>query len=129
MTQIVSLLQAGEENYEKVSKIFIDDRAIFMEFKNPGSDEAEIEKWKDLTPPRMAKTHLPYEFVSKWVERDGAKAIVVIRNPKDTLVSLFHFYRTLAGKWIWVIWLILVISKQVKLILNYILHVNFMAIY
>ena len=100
MTQIVSLLQAGEENYEKVSKTLIDDRAIYMEFKKPGSDMAEIEKWKDLTPPRIAKTHLPYEFVSKWVERDGAKIIVVIRNPKDTLVSLFHVNKAFACKWI-----------------------------
>ena len=96
MCQIVSLLRAGEENYEKVSKIPIYTRAIYMEHEFPGS-MPEIETMKDLPPPRIAKTHLPYQFVNRWVERDGVKTIVALRNPKDTLVSLYYFYKSNTG--------------------------------
>ena len=92
LTQIVSLLMAGEEKYEAVSNIPVHDRTVFMEQERPGLKPA-IEKMKDMAPPRLAKTHLSYDFVNRWVERDRVKTIVTLRNPKDTLVSLYHFYQ------------------------------------
>ena len=96
MSQIVSLLMAEEERFDEVNKTMLSDRVIFMEIefheKTP-----EIQKMKDLPAPRIAKTHLPYRFVNRWVERDGVKTIVTIRNPKDTLVSYYHFYKNNSG--------------------------------
>ena len=44
--------------------------------------------------PFAIKTHLP-AFLNPWSEH--AKYIIVIRNPKDTLVSFFHHTRSLPG--------------------------------
>ena len=88
----MSLLQAGDDKYDKVSKTLLENRSIFMEFHRPFSETPEIEKMNIVSPPRICKTHLPYHFVDQWVERDRVKVIVPLRNPKDTLVSLYHFY-------------------------------------
>ncbi len=44
-------------------------------------------------PPRIVKTHLLPSFLERQVKQDKVKVIVIVRNPKDTLVSFFHFYR------------------------------------
>ncbi len=49
------------------------------------------DKFRQLTPPRVMKTHLPiapYQGLLK--KYPNIKVIQVIRNPKDTLVSLYH---------------------------------------
>ncbi|ELU14851.1 hypothetical protein CAPTEDRAFT_128233 [Capitella teleta] len=47
-----------------------------------------------MLPPRIIKTHLQYEFTKEKVEEEGLKVVSVLREPKDTLTSYFHFYRT-----------------------------------
>ena len=42
-------------------------------------------------PLKVAKTHLNFDIMRKHVER-GKKIVVSLRNPKDTLVSTYHFY-------------------------------------
>ena len=96
----MSLLLAGEEKYEQVSHIPINKRASFMEHEFPPDRKGGIETIKDVSPPRIVKTHLPYNFVNRWVERDEVKTIVSLRNPKDTLVSLYHFYKSNSGLYV-----------------------------
>ena len=45
----------------------------------------------------MMKTHLPSDIFQKQIKAGKVKIIVIIRNPKDTLVSLYHFYRMHGG--------------------------------
>ena len=45
------------------------------------------------SPPYIMKTHLRSEVYQKQIEAGKVKVIMVTRNPKDTLVSLYHFYR------------------------------------
>ncbi|XP_026547181.1 amine sulfotransferase-like [Notechis scutatus] len=50
----------------------------------------------DLTSrpsPRVTCSHLPYYLVPKGLRNKRAKIIYVYRNPKDILVSMYHFHK------------------------------------
>ncbi|XP_014349759.1 sulfotransferase 2A1 isoform X2 [Latimeria chalumnae] len=42
--------------------------------------------------PRLITSHLPVQFFPKSLFHSKAKVIYTARNPKDTFVSLYHFY-------------------------------------
>ncbi|XP_055018363.1 cytosolic sulfotransferase 1-like [Boleophthalmus pectinirostris] len=44
-----------------------------------------------LTSPRLLKTHLPVQFVPKSFWEKNCKIVYVARNPKDVMVSFYHF--------------------------------------
>ena len=53
--------------------------------------ELGAEKFAKLEPPRILKTHLPYELWKNQLDKHpDLKIIQTIRNPKDTLVSYYH---------------------------------------
>ncbi|KAM4770935.1 sulfotransferase 6B1-like [Rhinophrynus dorsalis] len=59
-----------------------------LEFGNPN----KYEKLKEESSPRVLATHLYYDDIPKsFLDK---KMLVVFRNPKDTAVSLFHFYNS-----------------------------------
>ena len=95
----MSLLLEGEEKYEETKKIHMQDRFLFLEFTCPGRDYPEIDKLSSSPAPRANKTHLTYRFVRRWIEEDKVKTILTTRNPKDTLVSLFHHYQHVSCEW------------------------------
>ncbi|XP_042006033.1 cytosolic sulfotransferase 5-like [Salvia splendens] len=45
--------------------------------------------------PRLFATHLPYQLLTKTLDSSECKVIYLTRNPKDVLVSLWHF----VNKW------------------------------
>ena len=90
---------AGEEKYEEIKQIPLDDRVLFLEQNFPDKDMARIETLDTVPPPRAVKTHLPYRFVRRWIEEDNVKTIITTRNPKDGVVSMFHFYKSLKCKY------------------------------
>ena len=98
LCQIVSLLLAGEERYDQTKCTALEDRALYLELRRPGCKQAMIHELHTVPVPRADKTHLPFRFVKRWLTRDNVRTIVSTRNPKDTLVSLFHFYQSLIGK-------------------------------
>ena len=80
-----------------------DDRAVgeeevrYLEFVYPGENEDDlIRKYSEKPSPRVFTTHLPPRLLRTQIFEDKVKVVVVIRNPKDTLVSLYHFYRMMS---------------------------------
>ena len=79
---------------ETSRKVPIDKRSIFLELSY--GDLPRIDVLEKMEPPRLIKTHLPYEFFNESFHKAGSKcfkAIVGLRNVKDVLVSFYHFYR------------------------------------
>ncbi|XP_070589503.1 amine sulfotransferase-like [Erythrolamprus reginae] len=46
-----------------------------------------------LPSPRVICSHLPYYLVPKGLRNKRTKIIYVFRNPKDVLVSMYHFHK------------------------------------
>ena len=49
------------------------------------------------TSKRFIKTHLPMKLMPKNIKEVGAKVVYVARNPKDVVVSYYHFSKTFPG--------------------------------
>lgn len=41
---------------------------------------------------QILKTHMPYEYLKKKVEKENLKVIVMTRDPKDTITSYYHMH-------------------------------------
>lgn len=45
--------------------------------------------------PRLFHTHLPYSALPESIKNSECKIVYIARNPKDTLVSMWHFFNKL----------------------------------
>ncbi|KAL8519275.1 hypothetical protein ACS0TY_010280 [Phlomoides rotata] len=52
----------------------------------------------NASSPRLLHTHLPHAVLPDSVKNSSAcKIIYIARNPKDTLISLWHFFNSILG--------------------------------
>ncbi len=80
-----------DEEIEKTPR----DSYIFLEIIHPFNKTLGYESAKQVDGPRILKTHLPLQYWKEQLDKNPElKIIQTIRNPRDTLVSAFHFYRT-----------------------------------
>ena len=69
------------------------EKWTYIELNFPEIGSA-IGKLETQTPPRLIASHLPVRYFERILhDKEGPKVILIIRNPKDTLVSTYHFYR------------------------------------
>ncbi|KFU84657.1 Sulfotransferase 6B1, partial [Chaetura pelagica] len=54
-----------------------------------------LKRLKKLPSRRIILTHLPPHLLPKSIFQSKAKILVIIRNPKDTAVSYYHFYNNM----------------------------------
>ncbi|CAD5121806.1 unnamed protein product [Dimorphilus gyrociliatus] len=85
MQEIVWLIM-NFKDIDAAKKIEIYNAIPYIEIDVNGNNYENLPK----EPPRLMKTHLPSYFFEKHFN-SGAKFIVVVRNPKDLLVSLYSF--------------------------------------
>uniref|UniRef100_A0A8C8S2S7 Sulfotransferase n=1 Tax=Pelusios castaneus TaxID=367368 RepID=A0A8C8S2S7_9SAUR len=63
-----------------------------LEFGNP-----EKFKWmKELPSRRIIVTHLSPQVLPKSIFKSKAKILLLVRNPKDTAISWFHFHNNMS---------------------------------
>ncbi|XP_078581569.1 sulfotransferase 6B1-like [Branchiostoma floridae x Branchiostoma japonicum] len=100
---IVTYLKAGTNwTIEIVNKlmraagqmtIHAKDIPWYLEADVPGFGKPSHVILADQPSPRIVHTHLPWHLAPKMLSspKGKVKVIVVMRNPKDTAVSLYHF--------------------------------------
>ena len=67
-------------------------RIPFLEVAVP--QRSFLEEALKTPPPRLMKSHLPAKFFQETLSKSKTKFIIGMRNPKDMMVSNYHFYRS-----------------------------------
>ncbi|XP_069804570.1 sulfotransferase 2B1-like [Dendropsophus ebraccatus] len=88
MIQILNLIQ-NKGDHEKSNILPIHIRSPW--FETLGSQE-QIQK---MESPRILSSHLPHHIFAKSFFKSKAKIVYTLRNPRDVIVSLFHFTKIL----------------------------------
>ncbi|XP_074642992.1 sulfotransferase 1C4-like [Tubulanus polymorphus] len=98
LTQEITWLIRNNADTEAASKSYNYVRVPYLENCFPPESDG-ILLLEQLTPPRHLKTHLPWHLCPQKSIIDGkhTKAIYVMRNPKDALVSYYYFYCSCAS--------------------------------
>ncbi|GJN26972.1 hypothetical protein PR202_gb14942 [Eleusine coracana subsp. coracana] len=57
-----------------------------------------VPNLKELPDPRLFATHVPFVSLPRTVATSGCKIVYLCRDPKDTLVSMWHFSNKLRAR-------------------------------
>ncbi|XP_044160622.1 sulfotransferase family cytosolic 1B member 1-like [Bufo gargarizans] len=90
MSEIVDAV-LNDADTEKSRRDNIFNKVPMLEFWVPGAIPPGSEVLDSLPSPRVVKTHLPVSLFPKSFWEKNCKIIYVARNPKDVVVSFYHF--------------------------------------
>lgn len=90
MSEIVDVI-LNEGDTEKSRRDAIFNKVPMLEFWVPGAVPPGTQLLDALPSPRVVKTHLPVSLFPKSFWDKNCKIIYVARNPKDVVVSFYHF--------------------------------------
>ncbi|GAB6024027.1 hypothetical protein CHUAL_008749 [Chamberlinius hualienensis] len=89
-TQEITYLVAHDCDVAKAKSAPTEVRFPYIEIPING-----IKGFETVENPRLIKSHLPYDLLPKSFLDQNTKMIYIVRNPKDTIVSFFHFLNLL----------------------------------
>ncbi|XP_014481471.1 PREDICTED: sulfotransferase 1C4-like isoform X3 [Dinoponera quadriceps] len=104
LTQELVWLVANDINFDDASREHLYERFRFLEITTVLEDEGLLKmsgsdmwqnsvKFADEQPsPRFIKSHMPFDLLPNVVNSD-CKIIYVARNPRDVVVSWYHFQK------------------------------------
>ncbi|XP_032033628.1 sulfotransferase 1C3 isoform X1 [Hylobates moloch] len=92
MQEILDMIQ-NDGDVEKCKRFPSLDRHPFLELKFPHKEKPDLEIALEMSSPRLIKTHLPSHLIPPSIRKENCKIVYVARNPKDCLVSYYHFHR------------------------------------
>ncbi|XP_049445067.1 sulfotransferase 1 family member D1-like, partial [Epinephelus fuscoguttatus] len=69
------------------------DRSPFLELFSLPTLPSGLDHLKNMDPPRIIKTHLPFQLVPPGFWENKCKVIYMARNAKDNMVSYYYFDR------------------------------------
>ncbi len=90
---VVGLLLSSRESSTMDVDTDMAKRKVFLEVISPATGVAEIDRTAEVPHPWIMKSHLPARYFLRQLKEEKPKIIVGMRNPKDMLVSFYHFYR------------------------------------
>ncbi|XP_069083620.1 sulfotransferase 6B1-like [Pleurodeles waltl] len=89
---LVSYPKSGTHWLANIIKNLYDSKVTLtspLEF----GDLSKLKEMNNLPSRRIIPTHLSYNMLPHDLKEKKCKSIYIVRNPKDTAVSLYHYYR------------------------------------